>query len=361
MRPPVLLSPIEPEMMTASSIDGAGTDPHAVARDPQAALSERLDAFEDLFESDVGDTDLIRARNLEKRYGLSQLFLKFEGSNPSGTQKDRIAYVQVADALRRGFDSVCVASCGNYGVAVALAASQAGLRAVVYIPEGYHTRRLDELEELGASVVRAGSDYEHSVVLAREHADKHGVYDANPGGANATLQLRAYGEIAHEVYDELRDAPRVAAVPVSNGTTLAGVHRGFVSLFRRGKTSRIPAMIGGSSHRKNPVVHAVLSGLDRCMDLDPESIHETVVNEPLVNWHASDGDPAFGAIRSSGGGAAEISDKRMLQMSKELREAQGLDVLPAATAGLCALLALHERQALPSDRYLAVLTGRNDT
>src|SRR5262245_24196856 len=100
----------------SSSVSPA-SDPLSVARDPHAPLAERLNAFEDLFESEVGDTDLIRARNLERRFGVFQLYLKFEGSNPTGTQKDRIAFAQVADALRRGFDTVCVASCGNYGAA----------------------------------------------------------------------------------------------------------------------------------------------------------------------------------------------------------------------------------------------------
>lgn len=336
-------------------------DPLRIARDPAAPLVDRLNAFDDLFESEVGDTDLIRARNLERKYGLFQLYLKFEGSNPTGTQKDRIAFAQVADALRRGFDTVCVASCGNFGVAVAQAAVRAGLRSVVFIPEPYHTRRGDELAALGAQVKRAGNDYEGSVVIAREHAEKAGAYDANPGGVNASIQLRAYGEIGYEIYDDLRDAPRAVAVPVSNGTTLAGVHRGFASLHRRGKTSKIPAMVGGSSYRKNPIVHAWTNRLPHCEDLLPEVVRETPTNEPLINWHAIDGDLALTAIRSTGGYAGDVSDRRMQQMAREIREAQGLDVLPAATAGLCALLALHAEHPLPPDRYVAVLTGRNDT
>ena len=99
-------------------------------------------------------------------------------------------------------------------------------------------------------------DYESVVDVSRRRADQDEVYDANPGGANTALQLRAYGEIAYEIYDELRDAPAAVAVPVSNGTTLAGIHKGFVSLYRRGKTSRIPKMVAGSSFGKNPIVQA---------------------------------------------------------------------------------------------------------
>ncbi|MEJ2536424.1 MAG: hypothetical protein P8048_05145, partial [Calditrichia bacterium] len=63
-----------------------------VAADRNRALWERLEAFEDVFESEVGDTHLARARNIEREVGFRQIYLKFEGSNPSGTQKDRIAF-----------------------------------------------------------------------------------------------------------------------------------------------------------------------------------------------------------------------------------------------------------------------------
>jgi threonine synthase len=96
------------------------------------------------------------------------------------------------------------------------------------------------------------------------------------------------------------------------------------------------------------------------VDLDPAAIQETEVNEPLINWHAIDGDHALQAVRSTGGWAGDVSDRRMRQMARELREEQGLHVLPAATAGLCALLERHERDPLPSDRYVAVLTGRDE-
>ena len=88
-----------------------------------------------------------------------------------------------------------MATCGNYGVAVAQAASLAGLRCIVYVPESYHTRRTGEMERFGAEVVRAAGDYETAVELSRGRADVDDVYDANPGGANTPLQLRAYGEI----------------------------------------------------------------------------------------------------------------------------------------------------------------------
>ncbi len=335
-------------------------DLRKIAADVRQPLEERLEAFEDIFDSEVGDTNLTRSRNIEREGGLRQLYLKFEGGNPSGTQKDRIAFAQAMDALRRQFEGITVATCGNYGVAMAMAASMAGLRCFIYIPESYQTRRLKEMIALGAEIVRVPGDYENAVQLSRERAEKDDIYDANPGGANTALQLRVYGEIAYEIYDELRDAPAAVAVPMSNGTTLAGIYKGFLSLYRRGKTSRIPKIVGGSSFNKNPIVQAFLKNKSTCEDLLPERIRETPVNEPLINWHSIDGDYALYAIRETEGWADHASDRQLLALARLVREQEGLSVLPASTAGLAALLNAHKRQPLPNDRYVVILTGRKN-
>ena len=177
-----------------------------LASDKSRSLDERLEAYEDIMDSEVGDTTLSRARNIERKVGLRQIYLKFEGGNPTGTQKDRVAFAQAMDAMRRGFDAITVATCGNYGVAVALAASMAALRCIVYIPEGYHTKRVQEILHYGAEIVRVRGDYENAVMASQARAESEELYDANPGGNNTALQLQAYGEIAREIYDELRDA-----------------------------------------------------------------------------------------------------------------------------------------------------------
>jgi threonine synthase len=333
-------------------------DPDVPSPPPETPLAERLEAFTDVAESLVGDSLFTRARNLERQFGLSQLWLKFEGDNPTGTQKDRIAFAQTGDALRRGFDTVTVATCGNYGVAIALACRYAGLRCVVVIPDGYHTKRIAEMVQLGASIERWPGMYEDSVDRSSALAHENGWYDANPGGDNEVVQLDGYAEIAHEIYDQLRDAPAMVAAPMSNGTTLAGIHRGFVSLNRRGRTSRMPRMIGGSAWRKNPIVAAFRAGEASVGTLEPARIKETATNEPLINWRSIDGDAALRAIHTTDGHAGDATDKRMKQMARLLRDQQALHVLPASTAGLIALLDLHAATPLPPDRYVVVLTGR---
>ena len=329
-----------------------------IAADHAIPLEKRLESFEILFDSEVGDTNLTRAKNIEREIGLRQIYLKFEGGNPTGTQKDRIAFAQAVDALRRGYDDLTVASCGNYGAAVALAASLAGLRCLIYIPAGYYAHRVKEIARFGAEIIRVPGDYEEAVKLSRQEADKEGYYDANPGGANTNLQLKAYGEIAYEIYDELRDAPAVMAIPVSNGSTLAGIYRGFISLYNRGKTSRIPRFIAGSSYGMNPIIQAFVKNSPQCIDLKPERIRNTSVNEPLINWRSIDGDYALSAIRQTRGWAAFTTDKILLDYARLIREKEGLSVLPASTAGLVALVDRHRKEPFPGDRYVIILTGR---
>ncbi len=328
-------------------------------RDSAHSLVDRIESYEDIISLEVGDTSLSRARNIEREIDLRQLYLKFEGGNPSGTQKDRIAFAQVHDALRREFDVITVATCGNYGVAVAVAAHLAGLRCVIHIPESYHTERVKEMEQIGAEVRRAPGTYEDTVVFSSQEAEQNGWYDANPGGRNTPLQIMTYAQIAYEIYDQLRDAPKVVAVPVSNGTLLAGIYRGFVSLYKRGKTSRIPKMIAASSSHKNPIITSFKKNLSYCENLRPEQIKETRINEPLINWHSFDGEEALWAVRQSNGDAFHISDHKMLQCSRLLAEKESLRVLPASTAGLVALLEMHQKESLEPDRFVAVLTGRN--
>ncbi|MBN2053579.1 pyridoxal-phosphate dependent enzyme [bacterium] len=350
-----LLDSASPEM---TDLSPEQENQQRVASDPARPLRERLEAYEDIFESEVGDTSLVRARNLEREIGVRQIFLKFEGTNPTGTQKDRIAFAQVLDALRRGYDAITLATCGNYGAAISFAAAIAGLRCLIFIPEQYHTKRIKEMLDCGAEIKRVGGDYEAAVDASSEYAQSAEMYDANPGGANTSLQLQAYAGIAGEIYDELRDAPAIVALPVSNGTTLAGIYKGFVSLQRRGRTSRVPHMAAGSSSFKNPIVQAWLKNLPRCEDLAPDKIRESKVNEPLINWHSMDGEYALQVLRQSKGMAANASDKKMLAYSRMLRDREGLHVLPASTAGLVALMELHARQPLASDRYVVILTGK---
>jgi threonine synthase len=120
----------------------------------------------------------------------------------------------------------------------------------------------------------------------------------------------------------------------------------------------MPRLIAGSASGKNPIIQAHKKGLQVCSDLEPESIHESAVNEPLINWHSIDGDQALTALYTSKGWALDASDREMIQFARIIREKEGINVLPASTAGLIAMLKKHREEPLPGDRYVAILTGR---
>jgi threonine synthase len=329
-----------------------------MVKDSGISIVNRIEAFEDIISIEIGDTSLNRARNLEREFNIRQLYIKYEGENPSGTQKDRIAFAQAHDALRRNYKIISLATCGNYGVAMAFASYLAGIKCKIFIPESYHTERIKEMENFDAEIIRLPGTYEDTVYESSNLAIHNKWYDANPGGANTSLQINAYAEIAFEIYDQLRDAPKYIASPVSNGTLIAGVYRGFVSLYKRGKTSRIPKFIAGSAAYKNPIIMSFKLELDKCKDIDPKKVKETVINEPLINWHSFDGNEALYAIVQSGGEAYHITDKKMMEMSRFLLKKEGYRILPASTSGLIALLQIHENIELINDRYVAILTGK---
>lgn len=334
-----------------NSIGLLATAAGEISANTKLEASVRLPAFKHIIELEVGRTWLRQSRAINRDFGVSSLYLKFEGDNPTGTQKDRIAFAQVADAIARGFTDIALATCGNYGVAVALAARLAGLRCHIFIPADYHTERLAEMERLNGIIQRPEGTYEDVVRVSSARASREGWYDANPGGANTELQLEAYATLGRELLQELGYAPVTCAVPVSNGTLLAGIHRGLGG----GNETR---MIAASSTAKNPIVSSFRKGLTNCVDLDPAKIKETIINEPLINWHSFDGEEALASVYASGGLAYNISDVRMRKMAAYLSERESMRVLPASTAGLIALLKMHEEGILPEGTHVAVLTAK---
>lgn len=334
-----------------NNVSYLATEMSHLATDPRTEPAKRREAFRRIIELEVGNTWLRPSKAIERDFGLKNLYLKFEGDNPTGTQKDRIAFAQVADALERGFQDIVLATCGNYGVAVALAAKLAGIRCHIFIPAGYHTNRLQEMNQLNGKIYRPEGTYETVVQLSSKYAQGEGYYDANPGGQNTNLQLSAYASLGEEIRTNLLHPPVSCAVPVSNGTLLAGIHQGFGL-----KSETI--MVAASSTAKNPIVHSFNKGLKNCVDLNPLMIKETEINEPLINWHSFDGEEALSSLYQSGGLAYNVSDERMRKMSAYLSERESLRVLPAATAGLVAILMMHEAGILPEGTHVAVLTAK---
>ncbi len=307
-------------------------------------------------DSDPGGTPVLRAKSLEQLFSFKRIFLKYEGVNPSGTHKDRAAFRHVKYAVEKGFDTIAVGTCGNYGVSLSYYARQFGIKAEVYIPRRYQSTKIHTIMRNGAIVNEVPGAYEDAVEMSRDLAIDNGWYDANPGNNTTDISYEAYANIAYEIFEQFGRAPDAVAVPVGNGTTLYGIYTGFKHLRSAGLIDKIPRIMGASTTGGNPVVKAFKDG-GRLVDLNPNSLKESTINEPLVAYHAYDGELALKIIRETNGYAEYISDSKMLYYKRLIKRDLGLNVLPASTAPL---EAIRKAVKYPEENlYVAVITGRS--
>lgn len=284
----------------------------------------------------IGNTSIVRAENIEKKWGVDEIYLKLEGENPTGTHKDRLAIQHVDDAIIRNYDTITVGSCGNYAIAMSFVASKSNLDCKVFVPKKYTGNNIKKMKKYGSEVFIVEGGYEESVEKSRQMAEKNGWYDANPGNKNTPISMVAYVDIAEEIQKELNETPKTISVPVGNGTTLAGIHLGFRLLWRKNRSEDIPHMLAASSRGNNAIIETISKKSKTLLELDPDDITGTKVNEPLLNWKALDGQEAVNAIYDTGGIGVGLHDKDMLFYKKILEE-EGIKCLPVSAAALGAL------------------------
>jgi threonine synthase len=302
----------------------------------------------------VGDTPLLRSPSLSKKLGLPNLYLKLEGANPTGTQKDRVARLDVGEAIRVGKSGVTCGTCGNYGVAMAHAAYVHGIACHIFTPEDFRGERLELMEELGAIVHRVPGMYEDAVIASRNFGLENDLHDANPGGNNTLQAMTGYTRIADEILDALPEAPDFVGVPVGNGTTLAGVHLGFRAAWARGTAKTIPAIAAGTSANNNPIDS---HGATTYTPFKPEDVVETEINEPLVNWDALDGRAATEAVVASGGGSFGVTDEELMELHAVLLE-DGIEAHPASLAAVHAVNQIAQREKVDGVCVAILTSGR---
>ncbi|MBD3206739.1 pyridoxal-phosphate dependent enzyme [Candidatus Bathyarchaeota archaeon] len=308
----------------------------------------------------IGSTVFTRSINIEKLLGINKLYLKFEAGNPTGSMKDRAAYATLNNASEKGFDTLVVASCGNFGASIVHLSKTFSLTPHVYIPEKYQTPRISEIERQGGIIHRAPGTYEELVEISSNEAEDNGWYNGNPGTPdNTEISLLAYETIAYEIFDDLKYAPDALSVAVSNGTCFSGIYQGWKKLHNRGRTDKIPAMVCASTSGGNPIVTSYNKGKKKIVELDPEAIDETPSNEPIVNWKSLDGQIALDALWDSGGYAVGIEDSMLEIFSEILERQEGFSVLPASASALAAMIEYSKEKATPKeDDFVVVLTSR---
>ena len=288
----------------------------------------------------IGYTPLLRLNIPKKFLGHEnmEIYLKWEGNNPTGTHKDRAAYLHVSNAYNKGYKAITTATCGNYGVAIAFFSMNFNIKSIIFIPRSYNTPKIHVMKLYNAEIMFTDGTYEDAVEKSIEYASAENVYDANPGSVNDDININAYKTIAYEIVKKLGEVPSIVSIPVGNGTTLAGIYAGFRELYNKDYISRVPLLIGGTTKHGNQIFLSWLKHSHSPVYMDRRDILETEINEPLVSYISMNAEEALKALYDTGGYMYAFNDHEFLHMHNILKDAEGLVALPASTASLLALL-----------------------
>ena len=292
----------------------------------------------------IGNTPLVRAQKLEKKLGVRRLHLKLEGTNPTGTHKDRMALIYALDARSKGFETVVAATCGNYGAALAYVCDKLNMKCNVYLPSEFCAPRRPELEKMGANIIVAPGLYEDAVARSVQDASKTGYYNANAGGVSKDLGFYAYAFIAKEIAKDLGRQPDWVSVPVGNGTCFVGMWNGFRSM------SMKPRMLGVSNN--NSAIRGVV--LKTWVETPVPDIRFTEVNEPLAGNVICDAQETIATIIESSGAGIEVPDEDLIRASDLIMREEGIDALPASAGAVWGIAGSESKNHV----FVAVLTGR---
>ena len=291
-----------------------------------------------------GDTPLVRAPRLASWVGVENLWMKFEGANPSGSFKDRGMVLAVAKAIEGGAHTVLCASTGNTSASAAAYAAKAGARAVVLLPaEKVAAGKLAQAVACGARIGVVRGSFDDALALARAAAEHEGVTLVN-----SVNPFRIEGQTtgAYEIVAALGDAPDVLALPVGNGGNITSYWLGFRRDHEARRASRLPLVIGGQAEGAAPFVHGAPVE-------HPETIATAIRIGRPATW-----DPAIAAVRDSGGAFRAIADETILEAWRAIPRLSGVFCEPASAAGVAALrVAVREGLVPRTAACVCVLTG----
>jgi threonine synthase len=272
---------------------------------------------EPLVTLDEGDTPLVPARVLSEMTGCD-VWLKFEGANPTGSFKDRGMTVAVSAAVAEGAHAVVCASTGNTAASAAAYAARAGLRGVVIVPEGkIATGKLAQALIHGARVVALRGNFDEALTIVRELADRHPV-----ALVNSVNEHRIEGQktAAFEVCDALGDPPDVLCIPVGNAGNVTSWWRGF------SEYGTAPRLHGYQAEGAAPLVRG--EPVER-----PETVASAIRIGNPARW-----EDAMAAVTSSRGELRAVSDEEILAAYELVGEREGLFCEPASAASVAGLL-----------------------
>jgi threonine synthase len=286
-----------------------------------------------------GGTPLLPAPRLSERLG-AEVWLKVEGSNPTGSFKDRGMTLAISKALEAGAEAVVCASTGNTAASAAAYAARAGIRCAVLIPEGHIALgKLAQALVHGASVVQIRGNFDAALRLVRDLPSRAPVTVVNSVNPD-----RIAGQMtgAFEIADVLGDAPDVHCIPVGNAGNITAYWRGYCEYKAAGMSSRLPRMLGFQAAGAAPIV------LGRPVE-EPETIATAIRIGHPASWYG-----ATAAAAESGGRIEAVTDEEILEAYGLLAREESMFCEAASAASVAGLIKVG---VADGDRVVCVLTG----
>lgn len=279
-----------------------------------------------------GDSPLLRTQRLGEKIGVPHFFIKYEGTLPTGTVKDRTSATAVSSALQFGFKAISVVSTGNAGVSIATYARRAGLGCVVFSYEKGDERKMAHMSLMATQLCVYKGEYDDLIEEFDRVMDRKVVFD---GGARRNpYKHEGKKTIAYELVHQLGHAPDVLVLQASGCEMLVACYRGFREMLQMGLVEKIPMMVACQSVAANPLVRAFKSG---------GPVQEIKTGPTLAKGLAT-GRPgkkgvwALNILRENGGLALDVSDPEILEAQRLLAETEGLWSGPTGSSSLAGLV-----------------------
>jgi threonine synthase len=292
-----------------------------------------------------GNTPLIHARRLGAELGLEALYIKFEGTNPTGSFKDRGMVLAVNRAFASGSRAVVCSSTGNTAASAAAYAAAAGLPCHVVLPAGKVARgKLAQALAAGARLITVDGNFDQALAAVRALGDEGSVAVVNSVNPDRVAGQQTG---AFEIVDELGQAPDAVALPVGNAGNITAYWAGFVRYAASGRADgRRPRMLGFQAEGAAPIVNGA-----------PVESPETVATAIRIGNPAS-WEGAVGARDESGGLIEAVSDEEILAMQLRIARSEGIFCEPASAAGVAGVARLAREGRLGRDEtVVCILTG----
>jgi threonine synthase len=292
-----------------------------------------------------GGTPLVPARRLGAEIGVPDLHLKFEGTNPTGSFKDRGMVLAVNRAVEGGAKAVVCASTGNTSASAAAYAAAAGLPCHVILPAGKVARgKLAQALAAGARLVMVDGNFDAALAAVRRLGDEGLAVVVNSINPD---RLAGQETGAFEVVDALGRSPDALALPVGNAGNITAYWRGFRRYADAGRTpgGTLPRMLGFQAEGAAPIVRG-----------EPVEAPETVATAIRIGNPAS-WEGATSARDESGGLIETVSDEEILEAQRMIVQLEGVFCEPASAAGVAGVRRLAGEGRLEAATVVCVLTG----